>query len=96
MEDYLVEASILLDKARGLSAEERKVLVYFVENISVGSIRAVKELRQLGVSNPQVVVRKLVAMGLLEEGEDCFNLSKPLREYLARRGKASVLKELHA
>jgi hypothetical protein len=94
MEEYLVEASKLLDMARGLTVEEKRVFMYFVENISVGEIRAVKELKQLGVNNPQMVIRKLTNMGLLEEGDECYNLAKPLREYLARRGKASIMKEL--
>ncbi len=94
MEEYLVEASKLLDKARKLADEERKVLMYFIENVSVGELRAVKELRQLGISDPLVVIRRIAAMGLLEEGRESFSLAKPLRVYLAKRGKAMILKEL--
>lgn len=95
MEDYLVEASKLLEIARKLSQEEKRVLAYFVENISVGDLRAVKELRQAGVDNPLQVMRKLAALGLLEEREDCFNLAKPLRVYVSRRGRSSLLREIH-
>jgi len=94
LEDYLVEASKLLEKARSLSPEERRVLAYFAENISVGELRAVKELRYIGISNPLQVIRKLVGMGLLEEGEECFNLAKPLRLYISKRGKHVLLQEL--
>jgi len=94
VEDYVIEASKLLDKARGLTVEERRVLTYFVENISVGDIRAVKELKQLGVNNPQAIIKKLIAIGLLEEGDECYNLAKPLRAYLSKRGKALILREL--
>jgi hypothetical protein len=41
-----------------------------------------------------MVIRKLTNMGLLEEGDECYNLAKPLRAYLARRGKASIIREL--
>jgi len=93
-EEYIVEASKLLEKARELTAEELAVFKYFVEEISVGDIRTVKELKQLGISNPQAILANLVSMGLLERGRDSYSLVKPLRIYVSRRGKKNVLKQL--
>ncbi|MDM7275401.1 MAG: hypothetical protein P3X22_004685 [Thermoprotei archaeon] len=90
MEEYLAEASKILDRARSLEPEERLALNYFIENISVGDLRAVKDLKALGVNAPEAVVRKLVSMGFIERGEGCYNLAKPLRNYVMRRGKIRV------
>ena len=84
--DLPVEAYRLVDKARNLNDEERLVLNYFVENISVGSLRAVKELKAKGVRNPEEVIARLVNMGFLEDKGDCYNLATPLRELVRRRG----------
>ncbi|MEM5873829.1 MAG: hypothetical protein QW065_03465, partial [Acidilobaceae archaeon] len=79
-ESSAIEVSRLLDKVRELNKEERETLNYFLENISVGSIRAVKELKLSGkVRDPISAIRKLVAMGFLEDAGECYNLAKPLR-----------------
>ncbi len=76
---------MLLEKARQLRGDERQVLEYFMKNISVGEILAVKELRVLGVKNPDAIIEKLIEEGFLERGEGCINLSKQLREELKQR-----------
>jgi hypothetical protein len=94
VEEYLAEASKLLEKVRELTREEKRILAYFVENISVGELRAVKELKQMGIGNPQTGIRKLVTLGLLEEGRESYSLAKPLRTYIAKRGKTQILNML--
>jgi hypothetical protein len=89
-EEWLIEASKLLDKARKMSSEERAVFNYFMDNVSVGELRAVKELSRKGVEDPLKVIMKLVEEGLLEKGYDCYNLVEPLRIYRARRGPVKV------
>ncbi|GAB6147775.1 PolB1-binding protein PBP2 family protein [Stetteria hydrogenophila] len=89
-EEWLIEASRLLEKARRLSRDEKAVFNYFMDNVSVGTIRAVKELKYKGVSDPMKIIMKLVDEGLLEKGYDCFNLPKPLRVYRTRRGPVKV------
>ena len=88
--EWLVEASRLLDKARKLEGLERVVFNYFMDAVSVGEIRAVKELMRKGVERPVEVIERLVEMGLLERGYDCYNLAAPLRAYRARRGPVKV------
>ena len=75
----------LLEKVRGLSGEERRVYEYFVKYVSVGDLRAVLDLERLGVKRPQDVIDRLVGMGILERGTDCYNLARPLREARKRR-----------
>jgi len=77
-----------LEKAlSSLSEEERKVLKYFLQNVSVGEIVAARELQVLeGVREPLKVVYSLIKKGLLERGSGCFNLSRQLRE-LAKKGR---------
>lgn len=73
----------LYEIIQGLSEEERKVLKYFIQNISVGSIIALRELKALyKVQDPKVVIRNLIDKGLLEQGFGCYNLAKSLREAL--------------
>ncbi|MEM1873556.1 MAG: hypothetical protein QXF57_03085 [Acidilobaceae archaeon] len=87
----MVEAARLLDRVKDLSKEEREVLNYFLENISVGSLRAIKELRLAGkVRDPASVIKRLVDMGFLEDAGECYNLAKPLREYILKRGRIRV------
>lgn len=85
-DEALAEASELLDKARRLPKELRIVFDYFYKNVSVGDLRAVKELEKKGVRDPQGKIESLIEMGLLERGHDCYNLARPIREYLFRRG----------
>jgi len=73
----------LKKKVLSLSSDEVKVLEYFIQNISVGSLIALRELRFMyKVSDPKFVIRKLVEKGLLEQGYGCYSLSKTLREVL--------------
>ena len=88
--EWLVEASRLLDKARKLEGPERVVFNYFMDAVSVGEIRAVKELMRKGVERPVEGIERLVEMCLLERGYDCYNLAAPLRAYRARRGPVKV------
>lgn len=89
-EEWLVMASTLLEKARRLGGEERIVFNYFMENVSVGELRAVKELSRKGVRDPLRVIMRLVEEGLIERGYDCFNLAEPLRIYRAKRGPVKL------
>jgi len=66
-----------------LNEDERKVFEYFVINVSVGSIAAIRELSSLyKVRNPREVIRRLIELGLLEQGSGCYSLSKKLRDAL--------------
>ena len=47
---------------------------YFMNVVSVGEIIAVRELKALGVSDPEKVIQKLIEMGVIEKGEGCYNL----------------------
>ncbi len=86
-EDWYSEASRLLDVARRLQGEELLVFRYFADNVSVGTIRAERELERKGVKNPVGVIEHLVSLGLLEKGDYSYSLSAPLRKLRAKRGK---------
>lgn len=59
------------------------MLEYFLQNVSVGAIISIRELKALyKVDDPKSVIRKLIDKGLIEQGYGCYNLSKPLREAL--------------
>ena len=90
MKEGDVEGLELLEKARSLPEPHKIVLNYFIENISVGTLRSVKELKAMGVENPEKVIEELVEQGLLEEGLDCYNLARPLRELVFARGKIRI------
>jgi hypothetical protein len=47
---------------------------YFKNVISVGEILAVRELKALGVKEPETTIAKLIDMGIIEKGEGCYNL----------------------
>lgn len=85
MEEWEARALRMLEDARRLPEAHRRVLNYFLENVSVGVIRSVKELRALGVGDVERVIEELVSMGYLEEGVECYNLAAPLRELVIRR-----------
>ena len=85
MEEEIVEAGRLLEKVRKLNKDQRIVFNYFYKNVSVGDLRALLELKKLGVRDPQARIDELIDMGLLEKGMECYNLAKPLREYLYKR-----------
>lgn len=75
----------IADKINNLSDEEKKVLEYFLQNVSVGVIIAVRELKAFyRVEDPKAVIRRLMDLGLLEQGYGCYNLSKTIREELLR------------
>ncbi len=70
-----------------LNEDELKALNYFITNISVGEIVAVRELEALeGIRDARRVIETLVEKGLLERGEGCFNLPRSLREKLKELG----------
>ncbi len=78
----------LKDLLEGLNEEERKVMQYFIKNLSVGEILAVKELRLLyNIDRPEKILDSLIIKGLLEKAPGCFNLSKRVREILKRTSK---------
>jgi hypothetical protein len=47
---------------------------YFRKYISVGEIVAVRDLKALGVKEPEKVIVELMNKGIIEKGEGCFNL----------------------
>lgn len=74
---------------KDLSKNELEVLEYFLRNLSVGEIVAIKELRLLyKIEDPEQIIGKLIRLGLIERGEGCFNLSKNLREILKSRSQS--------
>jgi len=85
-EDWYAEASKLLDRVRDLDRESLRVFRYFIDNVSVGMIRAERELARWGIKDPVEVIEKLVSLGLLEKGDHSYSLSRPLRVLRARRG----------
>ncbi len=75
----------LRKKIASLSDEERKVFEYFLTNISVGSIVALRELSTLyKIKNPKEIILRLVEKGLLEQGSGCYSLSQVIRDLLLR------------
>ncbi|MEL9940277.1 MAG: hypothetical protein QW632_02490 [Ignisphaera sp.] len=73
----------LKKKILSLSTEEVKVLEYFIQNISVGTLVAIRELKFLHrINDPKAVIRKLIEKGLVEQGYGCYSLSKTLRDVL--------------
>ena len=79
------EVARLMELIRSLPPEERRAAEYFVKHISVGDIRAVMDLKKAGIKDPETVLERLVELGVLEKGLDCYNLAKPLRVYLVRK-----------
>ncbi|MCE4602950.1 MAG: hypothetical protein F7B18_07195 [Desulfurococcales archaeon] len=86
MEDCMYEASKILSRAERLQGEARIVFQYFLDNISVGDLRAIQELRRKGVEDPLSVMIRLVLDGLLEKKGDVFNLPKPVRCLIEEKG----------
>lgn len=86
LQDNIVsEAAALLEKAKRLSREEKVVLKYFLDGLSVGTIRAVEELKRKGIEDPERVINKLIELGFLEKGLESYSLSYPLRALISRR-----------
>lgn len=70
-------------KIKSLNDDERKVFEYFLSNISVGTIIALRELTTLyRVRNAKDVLRTLTEKGLLERGSGCYSLSPQIRTLL--------------
>ncbi len=75
----------LRKKIESLSDVEKKVFEYFLTNVSVGAIVALRELSTLyKVRNPKEVILGLIEKGLLEQGLGCYSLSKEIRDLLLR------------
>lgn len=66
MDEEILKAGELLEKARKLNKEQKIVFNYFYKNISVGDLRAIMELKKLGVRDPQARIDELIEIGLLE------------------------------
>ena len=93
-EDWERRAYELLERARRLQGDARQALIYMVDNVSVGDLRAVEDLRRKGLRDPVAALDELVEMGLVERGRGCFNLAAPLRTLIARRGPGVVERAL--
>ncbi|MCE4608870.1 MAG: hypothetical protein F7C36_00610 [Desulfurococcales archaeon] len=90
-EEAVLKAAKLLEQIEKLPPDSRKVAEYFMKHISVGDLRAVLDLKKLGVKDPESRIEELISLGILEKGVDCFNLSTPLRNYIfSRRRSASA------
>jgi predicted transcriptional regulator len=86
VEEWYKEASALLERAKKLTREELIVFKYFIDNISIGTLRTELDLKRKGISDPRKVVDKLIQLGLVEKGEYSYSLSQPLRKLRARKG----------
>jgi len=65
---------------RKLTHKEKIVFDYFLKNVSVGEILAIRELSAIyKIENPEQIINSLIAKGLLERGIGCYNLAKELR-----------------
>lgn len=93
-EDWRAAAYRLLEAARGLQGDLRTALIYFLEEVSVGDLRAAQDLMKRGVTDPAAVIERLVEMGLVERGRDCLNLAAPLRRMLSERGLEALVRAL--
>jgi|ECHhosMinimDraft_1075155.scaffolds.fasta_scaffold00009_46 hypothetical protein len=51
-----------------------KAIRYFKSNISVGEIVAIKELKAIGVRNPEEVIDELIRRNIIRKGEGCYSL----------------------
>lgn len=80
--DLISRELVTLARRLGLSRSEEKVLEYFAKNVSVGVIRARKELEAMGIGDPERVIRSLISKGLIEDKGGCYNLSRELRSRL--------------
>ncbi len=89
-EECLREGMRMLSIAEQLTGDERTVMSYFLDNVSVGDIRAVLELEKKKVKEPEQVIARLIQMGLLERGRDAYNLAPPLRCLKYRRGNIKL------
>ncbi|MEB3774439.1 MAG: hypothetical protein GSR86_05900 [Desulfurococcales archaeon] len=86
----MAEASKILSRAERLEGDYRIVFEYFLDNISVGDLRAVEDLKRKGVRDPLRVMVRLVIDGLLEKRGDVFNLPEPVRCLIYERGRIKL------
>lgn len=86
----MAEASKILSRAERLEGDYRIVFEYFLDNISVGDLRAVEDLKRKGVKDPLRVMIRLVIDGLLEKRGDVFNLPEPVRCLIYERGRIKL------
>jgi hypothetical protein len=84
-EDRVGEVVALIEKIKKENPPVRRTAEYFLKHISVGDIRALMDLQKLGVRDPRSAIERLIELGFLERGVDCYNLARPVREYLANR-----------
>ena len=88
-EECLQEGMRMLSIAEQLTGDERTVMSYFLDNVSVGDIKVVLELEKK-VKEPEQVIARLIQMGLLEKGRDTYNLAPPLRCLKYKRGNIKL------
>ncbi|AWR97594.1 hypothetical protein DFR86_08565 [Acidianus sulfidivorans JP7] len=53
---------------------------YFKKYLSVGEIIAVRDLKALGVKEPEKVIAQLMEKGIIERGEGCYNLVRSKKQ----------------
>ena len=58
----------------------QKAIKYFKNTVSVGEIIALRELKALGIKNPEEVIAKLIEMKVIEKGEGCYNLVRDSKQ----------------
>jgi hypothetical protein len=56
-EGWRAEASRLLELATGLKGEARDAFLYFLDNVSVGDLRAIRDLSKKGIRTPRASSR---------------------------------------
>ncbi|EHP68766.1 MAG: hypothetical protein RXS23_00945 [Metallosphaera yellowstonensis] len=52
---------------------------YFKTNISVGEIIVLRDLKSLGIREPEKVIAELLREGIITRGEGCYNLVREKR-----------------
>ncbi|BCS91626.1 PolB1-binding protein PBP2 family protein [Metallosphaera javensis (ex Sakai et al. 2022)] len=53
---------------------------YFQTNLSVGEIIAVRDLKGLGIREPERVIAELIRQGVIVKGEGCYNFRREKRK----------------
>lgn len=86
--------AILLAVAEG-NEEIATAIEYMVRERSVGTLVARMELRGKGVKNPDKVLGMLREAGLIEVKPGCYNLAKPVREWVMHdRERVNHMKQI--
>ncbi|AEB94458.1 MAG: hypothetical protein QXR57_03205 [Metallosphaera sp.] len=65
-----------MSESRDLEIAKR----YFQTNLSVGETIAVRDLKALGVREPEKAIAELLRRGVIERGEGCYNLLRDKRK----------------